>query len=111
MDVPAHMVEVTAPATLGINVGAAGGLGVIVGYAAKKVMKLMAILVGAQLAFLAYLERTNIIAVDWAALTGRVNTAAQTGQSVGMNLFDTLAGISVLGGSFAAGAALGFKRA
>ncbi len=103
--------EQFSPGSLGVNMGAAGVLGFISGYAAKKVMKLIAVLIGAQLAFLAYLERTGIVTIDWAALTGRVNQGLETGEQLGSSLFDQLVSISVLGGSFAAGAGLGFKRA
>ncbi len=105
------MLEFTSPETLGLNMGAAGILGFIVGYAAKKVIKLMAVLLGAQMAILAYLERTGVVSVDWGALTGQVDQTIEAGQSVGTSLVSTLAGISALGGSFLAGTGLGFKRA
>jgi uncharacterized membrane protein (Fun14 family) len=58
--------------------GTVGGgffLGVLVGYALKKVIKLAAVIVGLFIAALAYLEYQRIVSVDWS----RIQVVSQNG--------------------------------
>jgi uncharacterized membrane protein (Fun14 family) len=65
-------------ADIGPFVGTIGGgffLGVLAGYAIKKVIKLAAIIVGLFVAALAYLEYQRIVSVDW----NRIQVVSQNG--------------------------------
>lgn len=119
------------PLSLGLEVGGGGILGFLTGYAAKKVVKIVAILIGAQLALFKFLETRGVLEVNWEALyTGAANTTKaaanatmggnQTGNATseaggsagaaGGGLFESLLSTLPVGGSFAAGAFVGFKK-
>lgn len=100
------MSEVLSPLVYQLGVGGIGGF--TVGYAAKKISKLVVILIGLFFILLLYLGYSGIIDINYAklfdALTGLLSFAGKAaGWLIGL--------ISVLPfvGSFAAGFALGFK--
>lgn len=100
------MSEVLSPLVYQLGVGGIGGF--TVGYAAKKISKLILILIGLFFILLLYLGSSGIINVNYAklldALTGLLSFAGQAaGWLVGL--------ISILpfAGSFAVGFSLGFK--
>jgi uncharacterized membrane protein (Fun14 family) len=123
------MVEID-PLSLGLEVGGGGILGFLTGYAAKKVVKVIAILIGAQLALFKFLETRGVLEVNWEALyTGAANTTrAAANATMGGNrtgnasnatagtagngggLFESLLSALPVGGGFAAGALIGFKK-
>jgi uncharacterized membrane protein (Fun14 family) len=68
----------TAVADFAPFFGTIGGgffVGLIAGYAIKKIMKILAVIVGLLIAALAYLEYQRIITVDWM----RIQTLSQNG--------------------------------
>jgi len=91
-----------------LNLSGMAVLGAVTGYAAKKVAKLVALLVGAQTAFLALLERQGLISVDWTRLSSAVE---KTTSPESFDFVNTLVSTGTLGAGFAGGFALGFKRA
>ncbi|MFB6196626.1 MAG: FUN14 domain-containing protein [Haloplanus sp.] len=95
---------------LGIEFGSGAVIGGIIGFAAKKVAKIIALIVGLELALFKFLESRGILTVDWAALTaGLVKTgegAASGPPGWAMTILSTL---SVSAG-FAGGFLLGFRR-
>jgi uncharacterized membrane protein (Fun14 family) len=128
------MVELD-PLSLGLEVGGGGILGFLTGYAAKKVVKIVAILIGAQLALFKFLETRGVLEVNWDALyTGAANTTRAaanatmgggnasgnatnaTGNATaetagaGGGLFESLLSVLPVGGGFTAGALIGFKK-
>lgn len=93
---------------LGLEVGGGGVLGLLTGFAAKKLLKLAAALVGAVLALLAVLEVEGLITVRWGALRRMVETT-----DVGAQLPETvlgMVGMLPVGGGFAVGSLVGFKK-
>ena len=60
------------PQQLGIEFGSGAVIGGIIGFAAKKVAKIIAIIVGLELALFKFLESRGILTVDWAALSAGV---------------------------------------
>jgi uncharacterized membrane protein (Fun14 family) len=103
------------PATIG------GGFlgGILIGYALKKVVKVVAVVVGLFFAGLAYLQYQQIIDIKWAKLqTVSQNTittlANATTQIPGFTIGDHVAAISNLGipltGSVSMGIAIGFMK-
>jgi uncharacterized membrane protein (Fun14 family) len=96
---------------LGLEFGSGAVVGGIIGFAAKKVAKIVAIIVGLELALFKFLESRQIITVDWEALTGGLlgaGEAAATGAPPDwvMTILSTL---SVSAG-FTGGFLLGFKK-
>jgi uncharacterized membrane protein (Fun14 family) len=97
--------------TVGINLGTGAVIGGLIGFTAKKVAKIIAILVGLELALFKFLESRQILTVNWdkigaSFLSAGEAAAAQTPPSWLMTLLSTL---SVSGG-FAGGFLLGFKK-
>jgi uncharacterized membrane protein (Fun14 family) len=98
------------PAQLGIEVGGGAVIGAIVGYAAKKLARVIAVLIGVQLALFVFLESRQIITVDWERLSGGL-----IGASMGVSptppswLLSIVSTMSVSAG-FVGGFLLGFRR-
>jgi uncharacterized membrane protein (Fun14 family) len=97
--------------TIGINVGTGAAIGGIIGFAAKKLAKVIAIIVGLELALFKFLESIDILQVNWGKLgAGFLGAgeaaAAQAPPDWLMAILSTLS----VGGGFAGGFLLGFKR-
>lgn len=100
------------PQQLGLEFGSSAVIGGLIGFAAKKVAKVIAVLVGLQLALFKFMESRGLISVEWDELTAgmmEASTAATASQppSWVMSILSTL---SVSAG-FTGGFLLGFKRA
>ena len=86
--------------------GGSGVAGFIMGYAIKKVMKIVAIIGGLIIALLAFLEMKGMISVQWDVVTHETyNAANQTLQTVGtmaQHVSDKVSGLesgAAIGGS------------
>lgn len=97
---------------LGLEVGGSAVVGGLVGYATKKIAKLLLVLVGLQLGLLQILDMHGVIEIHWEridgsvkALEGIVNTRTPP-----PDILTVLSPLS-MGGGFAGGFAVGFKRA
>ena len=100
---------------LGLEFGGGGLIGAVIGFAAKKVAKVIAVIIGIQLALFKFLESRNILQVDWSAITGVAQTTtASAGQAAAGDppswLMSILATLPVTAG-FTGGFLLGFKKA
>ena len=105
-------------ALIGTSVGFGGIAGFLIGYAVKKAIKIMMIIIGLFFAALAYLNYQGILTINWEKL-GSTATGATTGLG---NATGQIAGISdqvtptlinfgiPLTGSFAAAFVLGFIK-
>jgi len=96
---------------LGLEFGSGAVIGGIIGFAAKKVAKLVAVIVGLELALFKFLESRGILSVDWERLTAGFVQASQnaaTGQppSWVMTILSTLS----ISAGFTGGFLLGFRR-
>ncbi|WP_254534611.1 FUN14 domain-containing protein [Halomarina litorea] len=98
------------PTQLGLDLGTGGVIGGVMGFAAKKIAKVVAVLVGLQLAAFKFLESQGILAVDWEKLSAGMLSAGDTAASSQPPdfLMSVLSTLSVSGG-FAAGFMAGFK--
>ena len=99
------------PQQLGLEFGSGAVVGGVIGFAAKKVAKLVAVIVGVELALFKFLESRGILTVDWNELTAgmlKVGETARTGAppSWVMTLLSTLS----VGAGFTGGFLLGFKK-
>ena len=97
------------PTQVGLQTTGGGIAGFALGYAAKKIVKFVFIVGGVALGVLAYLDHQGIIPVPWEYMTaisispGEAATQAQA-------LLDAMVGVVPLGGGFAIGTTIGFKR-
>lgn len=99
------------PRQLGLEFGTGAVIGALIGFAAKKVAKLIAVIVGLELVVFKLLESRGILVVDWdrlgAAFLGAGEAAAsQTPPSWLMTILSTLS----IGAGFTGGFLLGFKQ-
>lgn len=96
---------------LGVDVGGGAIIGGIIGFAAKKLAKVIAVIIGLELALFKFLESQRILTVDWERLTaGMVGAgqaaASQTPPNWVMTILSTLS----ISAGFTGGFLLGFKR-
>ena len=103
---------------IGTSIGFGGIAGFLIGYAIKKALKIMMIIIGLFFAALAYLNYQGIVTINWDKL-GTTATGATSGLG---NATGTIAGVSdqftptlinfgiPLTGSFAAAFVLGFLK-
>lgn len=102
------------PTQLGLEFGSSAMIGGIIGFAAKKIAKIIAVLVGIQLALFKFLESRGLLSVQWDELTAGMMDASQAAQVTAdggtpswvQSLLSTL---SVSAG-FSGGFLLGFKK-
>jgi uncharacterized membrane protein (Fun14 family) len=96
------------PQQLGLEFGSGALIGAIIGYATKKIAKLLAVIVGLQLAVFRFLESKGILQVDWARLT---NGAVQTQEKVqDPGWIQPIISSLSIGAGFTGGFLVGFKR-
>ncbi|MDY6765800.1 MAG: FUN14 domain-containing protein [Candidatus Nanohaloarchaea archaeon] len=93
-----------------VEAGTGAAIGLIAGYAAKKITKLIAIVAGAGLLGAAYLESRGIIGIDWTGVgNGFVDVGADVAEAA-PSLLDTVISTVGVGGGFAVGFLLGFRQ-
>ena len=101
-------------ASISASVGGGFFGGILLGYALKKVVKLIAVVVGLFLVGLAYLQYQQAASVNWAKVEGTISTIANTTTNTFNDYnIETLAmtnlGIPLTGG-MSAGFAIGFMK-
>ena len=105
-------------AFIGTSIGFGGIAGFLIGYAIKKAVKIMLLIVGLFFAALAYLNYQGILTINWDKLTASASGATTglgnaTGQVAGLSdqVAPTLLNFGIpLTGSFAAAFVLGFMK-
>ena len=102
------MVEIDAT-QVGIQASGGGIAGFALGYAAKKIVKFVLLISGVTLGILAYLDHQGIIPVPWELITA-ISINSDEAATQAQALFDAFVGVVPLGGGFAVGTAIGFKR-
>lgn len=97
---------------LGLEVGSSAIIGGIVGFASKKLAKLLLVLVGLELAFLQALEIYGVIDVKWETINASVGSLREMirQDAPPPDVVTALSSLSI-GGGFVGGFLLGFKRA
>ncbi|QCC52272.1 FUN14 domain-containing protein [Halapricum salinum] len=96
---------------LGLEVGGSGAIGFLIGFAAKKVAKVIAIIIGLELVLFKFLESRDIIWVDWNKLTNGIVKAGKEGREQGQDWIMTFVSTAGVGAGFVGGFFLGFKKA
>jgi uncharacterized membrane protein (Fun14 family) len=108
--------------TIATSVGIGGGVGFLLGYAIKKVIKIVLVLAGLSIAALSYMQMQGIVAINWDKLDGATRgTFAGLGNvtehfpsmlpGLGDHVLTAISasGIPITGG-LAAGFAFGFSK-
>ena len=96
---------------LGLEFGSGAVIGGIIGFAAKKVAKLVAVIVGLELALFKFLESRGILTVDWNRLSAGVLQAGETAETgVPPSWVTTVLSTLSVGAGFTGGFLLGFRR-
>ena len=96
------------PQQLGLEFGSGAMVGAVIGYATKKIAKLLAVLVGLQLALFRFLESKGILQVDWSRLTNGAVETQEKVQDPGW-VQPIISSLSI-GAGFTGGFLVGFKR-
>ncbi|QSG09106.1 FUN14 domain-containing protein [Halapricum desulfuricans] len=99
------------PTQLGLEIGGSGALGFLIGFAAKKIAKVIAVIIGAELVLFKFLESRGIISVRWDKLTAGLAKAQETGTAQAQDWVTTFVSTAGVGAGFVGGFALGFKKA
>jgi uncharacterized membrane protein (Fun14 family) len=94
---------------MGLELGGGALIGAVIGFAAKKVAKVIAIIIGLELALFKFLETKGILIVDWGAITGAGGEAVDKGAEAPGWMMSFLAAVPVTAG-FTGGFLLGFKK-
>ncbi|WP_408958748.1 FUN14 domain-containing protein [Natrinema sp. 74] len=98
------------PTGLGLEFGGGAAIGGVMGFAAKKIAKLVAIMVGVQLMVFRYLESQGIITVDWNRLSAGLLQTQQRAQNVDVHWLQSVLSTLSIGAGFSGGFLVGFKR-
>lgn len=99
------------PQQLGIEFGSGAVIGGIIGFAAKKIAKLIAVIVGLELAVFKFLESRGIITVDWERLTGGLVSATQDpATGAPPDWISTVLSTLSISAGFSGGFLVGFKK-
>ncbi|NHN40319.1 hypothetical protein G9C85_01540 [Halorubellus sp. JP-L1] len=99
------------PKQLGIEFGTGGVIGGIIGFAAKKIAKIIAVIVGLELALFKFLESRGILTVDWEKLSNGFLQASQDAASgAPPSWVQTILSTLSIGAGFTGGFLLGFRK-
>ena len=96
---------------LGLELGGGAIIGGIIGFAAKKVAKIVAIIIGLELALFKFLESRQILTVDWEALTaGMIGTGEAAASGTPPDWIMTILSTLSVSAGFTGGFLLGFRK-
>ncbi|MDQ2054051.1 MULTISPECIES: FUN14 domain-containing protein [Halobellus] len=99
------------PTQLGLEFGSGAVIGGIIGFAAKKVAKIIAVIVGLELALFKFLESRGILSVDWERLTsGFVETTQSAANGTPPDWISTILSTLSVSAGFTGGFLVGFKK-
>ena len=99
------------PQQLGVEFGSGAVVGGIIGFAAKKIAKLLAVIVGIELALFKFLESRGIMTVDWDRLSAGVLKAGDAAQSsTPPSWVTTILSTLSVGAGFTGGFLVGFRK-
>jgi len=99
------------PTALGLEFGGGAVIGGLIGFAAKKIAKVLAVIAGVQLMLFRYLESQGIITVDWNRLSaGILKTQEHAQNAANTPWLQSLVSTLSIGAGFTGGFLIGFKR-
>ncbi|MFB6127084.1 MAG: FUN14 domain-containing protein [Halolamina sp.] len=96
---------------LGVEAGTGATIGGVIGFAAKKVAKIIAILVGIELALFKFLESRGILTVNWDRLSaGLLGGAGDVATGAPPSWVSTILSTVSVSAGFTGGFFLGWKK-
>jgi len=106
---------------LATSIGIGGFLGFLMGYAIKKILKIIIVVAGLLVGIMYYLQYNGLIALDWAKVEATFGNAMTNFNGFSLNtpflpgisdqIFDAISNSGIpLTGGFAAGFAFGFSK-
>lgn len=96
---------------LGLEFGSGAIIGALIGFTAKKVAKVVAVLVGLELALFKFLESRGLISVDWESLSaGMLQVSREAANGAPPSWLQTLLSTLSISAGFTGGFLLGFRR-
>ncbi len=99
------------PQQLGLQLGSGAVIGGVIGFAAKKIAKLVAVIIGLELALFKFLESRGILTVDWDKLSaGLLKTGQAAGNSSPPSWVTTVLSTLSVSAGFAGGFMVGFHK-
>ncbi|MFB6070478.1 MAG: FUN14 domain-containing protein [Halanaeroarchaeum sp.] len=97
--------------SLGLEFGSGAVIGFIIGFAFKKVAKIIAVLVGLELALFKFLESRGILTVQWDRLSrGFLEAGEMASASSPPPIVTSLISTLSISAGFSGGFLVGFKR-
>jgi len=97
---------------LGVEAGSGALIGALIGFAAKKVAKIIAVLVGLELALFKFLESRGILTVDWERLSaGIIGAGESAANGTPPTWVETILSTLSISAGFTAGFFVGWKKA
>jgi uncharacterized membrane protein (Fun14 family) len=96
---------------LGVDAGTGAVIGGVIGFAAKKIAKVLAVVVGLELALFKFLESRGILEVNWDKLGATFLSAGEAAASgTPPNWLMTILSTLSVSAGFTAGFLVGFKK-
>jgi uncharacterized membrane protein (Fun14 family) len=98
---------------IGVEPGGGAVIGGVIGFAAKKIAKLIAVIIGLELALFKFLETRGVLQVNWKKITNasaNVTDTAKEGGEAGAGWLDSFLSTLPVGAGFVGGFFLGFKK-
>ncbi|WP_265111419.1 FUN14 domain-containing protein [Halosolutus halophilus] len=103
------MVEVD-PTTLSVEFLASAVIGGCIGYATKKLAKVLAIIVCVELMTVRYLESQGIVMIDWNRLSAGLVGSADVTPNVDTHWIESAVSTLTIGAGFTSGFLIGYHR-
>jgi uncharacterized membrane protein (Fun14 family) len=98
------------PTALGLEFGGGAVIGGVIGFAAKKIAKVLAVVVGVQLMVFRYLESQGILVVDWNRLSAGLLETGERAREAEIHWLESVLSTLSIGAGFTGGFLIGFKR-
>jgi uncharacterized membrane protein (Fun14 family) len=95
---------------IGFEAGGGALIGGVIGFAAKKIAKLIAILIGLELALFKFLEARGVLQVNWSRITNASSNVSERAAEDGRNFLDSIVATLPVGAGFTGGFFVGFKK-
>ena len=95
---------------LGMELGTGAAIGGIIGFAAKKIAKVIAVIVGLELALFKFLESRRILQVNWDRLGATFMEAGGAAPDTPPTWLQSILSTMSVGAGFTGGFMLGFKK-